>query len=119
MSRYYNMVVRIHGFDQQRTDRIKGAACDEWEFDNWNFHVGNLTASADGKLCSGETEEAFAERLTKAVWAGNGGYCAVEVHATYLEELPYESHCLDEDDYARLLSTATKSAETQEDRTHG
>ncbi len=44
MSRFYNMVVRIRGFDQQRTDRIKDAACDEWEFDSWNFHDGNLTA---------------------------------------------------------------------------
>jgi hypothetical protein len=119
MSRYYNMAVRIRGFDQQRTDRIKGAACDEWEFDNWNFHDGNLTASADGKLCGGETEEAFAERLAKAVWAANGGYCEVEVNATYLEELPCETHCLDEDDYARLLSATDKPIETQEGHNNG
>jgi hypothetical protein len=119
MSRYYNMAVRIGGFDQQRTDRIKDAVCDEWEFDNWNFHAGNLTASADGKLCGGETEEAFAERLAKAVWAANGGYCEVEVNATYLEELPCETHCLDEDDYARLLSATDKPTEMQEGRSNG
>ena len=52
----------------------------------------------------GESEEEFAARVTHAVWKANGGYCEVEVTATYLEELPYTTHELDEDDYAQWKS---------------
>jgi hypothetical protein len=38
-----------------------------------------------------------------AIWRANGAYCDVTVDATYLESLPYETHCLSEADYARLI----------------
>ena len=41
-----------------------------------------------------------------AIWRANGGFCEVVVNATYLEELPYEIHALDEADYARLIQAA-------------
>ena len=43
-------------------------------------------------------------RLSKAVWAANGGYGVVEVHATCLEDLPYNHHCLDEDEYEEIVA---------------
>ena len=51
----------------------------------------------------GRSEEQFTERLSVAIWRANGGYCRVSVDATYLENLPYETHGLDESDYARLI----------------
>jgi hypothetical protein len=48
-------------------------------------------------------EEEFTERLSVAIWRANGAYCEVTVNATYLENLPYETHCLNEADYARLI----------------
>jgi hypothetical protein len=38
-----------------------------------------------------------------AIWRANGGYCEVVVNATYLEDLPYEIHTLDQTDYERLM----------------
>jgi hypothetical protein len=62
-----------------------------------------LQASASDWLCGGESEEQFTERLSVAIWRANGEFCEVVVNATYLEELPYESHTLDQDDYDRLI----------------
>ena len=110
MSRCYNMAVTITGAVRDRIDTIKQAAEDEWAFDAWFLDDdGVLTASADERLCGGETEEEFAQRLAKAIWEANGDYCRVGVDATCLEDLPYETYCLEEDDYQRLVSPAAAS----------
>jgi hypothetical protein len=109
MSRYYSMSVAITDARPDRFDEIRAAASAEWAFDDWQEFDGVLTASADDRLCSGETEPEFAERLARAVWAANGGACGVDVTATYLEELPSESYSLDESDYDRLI-TANEEA---------
>jgi hypothetical protein len=109
MSRYYNMSVTVTGARPDRFDEIRASASAEWAFDDWQEHDGVLTASADDRLCGGETEPEFAERLAKTVWAANGGPCGVDVTATYLEELPSESYSLDESDYDRLI-TANEEA---------
>jgi hypothetical protein len=106
MSRHYEMSVEITSFQPERTDAITAAAGEEWPFDDWNEYEGKLTASAEDSLCGGESEEEFAERLSLAIWKANTGFCEVTVRATYLEELPYEEHCLGEDDYTRLMTSA-------------
>ena len=104
MSRYYSMSVTITGADANRFDPIMAAASAEWKFDDWYSQKGVLTASGDAQLVGGETEEQFAERLTKAIWTANEGPCQVGVDATYLDDLPYESHSLGPDDYDRLMN---------------
>lgn len=103
MSRQYEMSVELVGCRPERVDAIKAAAGQEWEFTEWHDQEGTLTAAAEGSLCGGESEEEFTERLSLAVWKANGAYCEVTVNATYLEDLPYETHCLDQSDYERLL----------------
>ena len=104
MSRYYNMAVAITGVAGPHHNAVREAAEDAWEFGDWYFNeAGVLMASGSGNLCAGETEEEFAERMAKAIWAANGDYCKVEVNAAYLEELSYETHCLEEHDYRGLM----------------
>ena len=103
MSRHYEMSVEISGHRPERADAIRAAATDQWEFIDWSDQDETLTASAEGSLCGGESEEEFTERLSVAIWRANGAYCDVTVDATYLESLPYETHCLNEADYARLI----------------
>ena len=110
MSRYYNMSVAVTDARPDRFEKIGAAASAEWAFDDWQEHDGVLTASADDRLCGGETEEEFAERLAKTVWAANGGPCQVDVTATCLEELPSESYSLDESDYARMITVNEEAA---------
>jgi hypothetical protein len=104
LSRAYSMTVEIAGHDLARKGAIQAAAAAVWPFEeDWIDNGERLQASGDGQLCGGETEEEFTERLSLAVWQANGAFCEVVVDATYLEELPYETHYLDEDDYARLM----------------
>ncbi len=53
----------------------------------------------EGYLCGGETEEQFVDRLAISVWKANNNYCHVEVEATYLDDLPYETHVRNREDY--------------------
>ena len=116
MSRFYEMSVEISGYDPAKAKEIQAAAEAEWSFDDW-WCAGadepgeTMHASAQGNLSGGESEEAFTERLSLAVWRANGGYCSVTVDATYLENLPYETHTLDEADYARLIQDNTERNE--------
>jgi len=108
MSRCYEMSVEISGHDPTRAEDIQAAAEKEWPFDDWWLADGEepgetMHASAQDNLCGGETEEGFTERLSVAIWRANGSYCHLTVDATYLEALPYETHSLDEADYARLI----------------
>ena len=105
MSRYYSMSVTITGALPDRFDPIMAAASAEWEFDDENVNDGVLTASGNAQLFGGETEEQFAERLTKAIWRANGGPCRVDLTATYLDELPCESYSLGAGDYDRLMNS--------------
>lgn len=104
MSRFYEMGVIITKHDPQKAAEIKKAAESQWPFTGWWVaDEDDLRASAQSTLTDGETEEEFVERVSVAIWKANGGYCDVEVNVTYLEDLPYERHHLDETDYSRLL----------------
>ena len=109
MSRFYEMRVEVSGHDPAKVAEIQAAAEQEWPFDNWwssgdeNPNAAEIHASAQDSLCGGESEERFVERLSLAIWRANGSYCHVSVDATYLENLPYETHVLDEADYVRLI----------------
>ena len=117
MSRYYEMNVTIDGFALTRKQRIVDACREEWEFEPDSFETyvevpgmppTRLTTFGRSSLCGGESESEFADRLSAAVWRANGGFCEVTVAATYLEELPYESHVRDEDDYKAWMRKAKR-----------
>jgi hypothetical protein len=114
MSRYYGMSVTICGHKPEAAEAIREAASDEWPFEEWHTFDGKLTAYAESNLCGGETEAEFTERLAVPVWLANGAYCDVSVDATYLDELPYDTHSLDEDDYARLIEGKAPHGEGSE-----
>ncbi len=112
MSRSYEMTVKIRGANPDRVEAVKKAAESEWAFDVWYpldhpDDPRNFAADGSGNLCAGEIEEEFAERLTRAVWKANGGYCEVEVRALCLDNLPYESYVLDEGEYEELVGNAS------------
>jgi len=112
MSRYYGMNVTISGHNPAFFEEIKVAAGEEWPFEEWSNSDEQLTAYAEDNLCGGESEELFTERLSVAIWRTNGAYCDVTVDATYLETLPYETHCLNEADYSRLINTRRGTLQT-------
>ena len=108
MSRFYDMTVEISGHDPEKASEIQAAAKEHWPFTDWWFQdEGTMQSSAQDYLCGGLSEEEFTERLGVAIWRANGGFCEVSVDATFLEDLPYEVHTLDESDYARLTQQET------------
>ena len=101
----YNMAVTLIDVKCENVDRVKEAANAEWPWSlsDW-YKRSNLTyAIADGHFDDSETIDEFAQRLAKAIWIANGGYCAIDVVATELVERPYEMHSFDESDY-RILT---------------
>ena len=111
MSRLYEMRVRVTDFKKRKLNRIEKACLEQWSFDSEEFSmevdsksIQGLTGKGIGALCGGESEEEFADRLAVAIWKANGGYCEVEVQALYLEDMPYEQHVREEDDYKRLMN---------------
>ena len=105
MSRCYGMSIKITGHDKNKACAIFDAIKKEWEFQDEFFQdvpadnnePNFLSAYGESFLCGGEEE--FTDRVALAVWKANNGYCRVEVTATYLEDLPYETHIRDEDDF--------------------
>ncbi len=116
MSRYYEMHLRVHGANPDRVDGVKNVAAEEWSFDGW-YPLGSpdnptsFVSSGEGRLCAGVAEEEFAESLARAIWEANGGYCEVEVRATYLENLPCETYSFDEEAFEELAGKNGKAAE--------
>ena len=116
MSCQYSMAVTITEFDDVTTPDIVEAVRREWAFDDPDLYRNDrgrpekLSFSGDGWLAGGETEEEFALRLSKAVWAANGDYCVVEVNAACLEDLPYNHHCFDEDEYEQIVQASSSDS---------
>ena len=102
MSCNYSMTVIISAPKPDRTAAIQQAAAGEWDFDDWHHDGGQMFGYGDGRLCAGESEE-FADRLARAIWSANGGFCEIELRTTYLDDLPQVDYCRSEEDYRRLM----------------
>ena len=108
MSRNYNMSVTVGKFIAEKATTIREAAKQQWNFDGWaerprSGDEPNLIGWGDDRLCAGESEEEFVDRLCKVIWQANGTYCEVEVQAVYLDDLPHECYFPNRDDYRRLM----------------
>ena len=109
MSRFYEMSVTIGEYNPEKEGIIQNAAQEQWPFnEDWqeghNPDIGEPSTFnyGQGNLCGGESEEEFKDRLAKAIWKANKGFCKVSVRATYMEDLPFEEYDVDEEDYERL-----------------
>lgn len=105
MSRRYDMCITVDHF-KSVADLVKteGVISDCWTVDYSNqirTDVSTLSLEAGGEnyLCGGESEEEFAARVSEAVWEELGYFVEVTVRATYLEEIPFETHICSEDEY--------------------
>lgn len=106
MSRAYSMNVKVEGVNTKQTAKIIddvlmmecGAEDCGWVYDH------EYNSAFDMCLCGGESEEQFADRISKSIWKALGKYHPICVTETYLEDLPYEMYSKDEDDYNQLMA---------------
>lgn len=105
MSRFYSMTVTVSNYDPEKEAQIQEAAEEDWPFaDWWRGGEAEMQASGQDNLCGGATEEDFTKQLSLAIWKANEAYCDVTVNATCLESLPFDTHTLSKEDYARLMN---------------
>jgi hypothetical protein len=118
------MRVCVSGYDPAKTDAIRAAASDEWPFDDWWQSATSeiipglrwqteMETVADGNLGSKETERAFAQSLSKAIWLANGDYCRVSVEATSLDHAPFTEYAFDEEVYEQLMADRAKDSDPE------
>ncbi|GEM_PF-1558989 len=102
MSRYYLMSVEVHKPNPACVHDVEIAAKNEWPFNEWNWSEADklMSSYAESSLSGGEGEDEFADRLTKAIWKANGGYCPVLVYAACLDDLPINFYELKKEDFA-------------------
>ena len=114
MSQTYQMDVFLKNVDARKVGDVAKLAGAEWPFGEWNHDhragqddgLIDLDARGVGSLAGGEEPDEFADRLALAVWAANGGYCAVEVYSTYMEDLPQDQHKRGRREFRRLSRQA-------------
>jgi hypothetical protein len=104
MSRAYRMNITVNDARLDRHQSIREMIQTEWKLDDWSVTNGEIYAEGESCLVGGETEEEFADRVTKAIWRANAAYCPVMVMAICLEELPHETHVRDQEDFERLVT---------------
>jgi len=103
MSRWYAMNFRVETADltEKEIDKVKDEIGELWGIDTSDMNIFDNTLEAQGEnsLCEGESEDEFAYRAVHKIWKTLGRYIPIEVRATCLENIPYESYEFDEDDY--------------------
>lgn len=95
MSRTYEMMITVQGCTDEQREPVFEALQEVWNIsDEWGGqgeHGLELTFVGESSLCGGETEDEFFRRVVKRLRKIDNGF-GVEVKATYLENLPYETY---------------------------
>lgn len=112
MSIEYDMGISIRDYNSEKEENIIAAWRNEWHPD---AEVSSALLKDDdgddrltifpsnGFLIGGESEEEFCERVSKAIWKANGGYCPLEVTCIYLENPPVETHLMNKEVYESIM----------------
>jgi len=107
MSRSYEMAIKVGGIKKEKFHAVMDFLEGEWFRDEaldirHKFEFGFLDNS-DGatvnfqiiqqlSLCGGETEDEFGERIYEGILEINEIDFSMELEATYLDDLPFETY---------------------------
>jgi len=105
---YWSKISLSFTCEVSKADKIHEAVQEFWDFADITT---NMIPDKDGYAnvyISGEDRSSHScfdetlEEIVHAVWKVNGAYCDVGVQSLYLEELPWEDHLFNEEDYANF-----------------
>jgi len=98
------MSIIVEKYNEEKVNEIEEAINSNWNLNDFSVYNNELYAVGENNLCGGESEEEFANRMSKAIWEANDAYCEININATYLEDLPYESYNFDEEEYKEYIT---------------
>jgi hypothetical protein len=109
MQRFYRVYLSISPLGQTELDKALCAIRESWTHPHWirkleRNQVYLLQVGAEADFCDNLSEEAFAQRLSVAIWKKVGRYVKVVVDAA-AEDLPGDCFELNEIDYRKLMRT--------------
>jgi len=97
MSRAYHMDIFIENYDSGKSEEIDEAVTEIWNIEGSYKRKEEIHLYGDGNLSGGASEEDFMKEVTIAVFKANEAACDIRIHATYMEDLPYEYHSIEKD----------------------
>jgi len=113
MSRKYELALDVYvpGYDSE-LERKTFEACQSLfpfeDFEVWDSFREDgrrMVMVACGELATDDfPSSVFARKLAEAVWKATGRFLRVELRATDLEDLPYDTTVMDEDDFRQWKS---------------
>lgn len=104
MSRHYNMNISVQNIkDEKMKNRIVEILKENWDgTGSWYPELEELNFWGEDNLCGGEGEDEFAERIAKELCKISTDL-ELDVHATYLEDLPYNTYSFSQEKMKKLL----------------
>jgi len=113
MSRRYEMTIEVHSPNEAKEAAIHEAIEGHRTVDDYWDNKGSIVCCGDSNLTGGESEQAFARRVSHAIWRANGAYCSVDVRCVYLEDPPTETYTFDEEDYDKWKKAQSPAPNTK------
>ena len=102
MSRRYHMEITVKSLNPKQHAQAEELLCLDEEREKLSSgSFGNLIVEGETILGGGRTEEEFTQGIAEYIWEELGEFHEVVVVATYLENLPYETHTAEREDYER------------------
>ncbi len=123
VSRYYDMSISIEGYQKEKQAKIVKAAQEMWPGldtldQSARFMAADkgwvMFAGGEGSLSGGQKE--FAQEFAQAIWQANQDFCRVEIEATYLDDLPFETYSFGEEDYQKTVEAEEKQPDQTQER---
>ncbi len=95
------IMLYIEGISEGCQDAVEKSANEQWPFQIWNQYGSYVFATGEGFFHPHENEE-LADRLSRAIWDANHGYCAIEIQEACVEIRPQHTYRRNRSDYDRL-----------------
>ena len=94
MGREYDMLITVTGHDLEKDPDVRDAILGMWTIDGYS----RSPDEGETNLVAWDMLGRIATDVANAVFKANGKKCHVEVVATFLDDLPYETYTFGPDD---------------------
>ena len=110
MGAYFKLSVRVDRVPESKADKIIDDANTHWNFtesckqktDITDKKCNTVDIYLEGEMsCGYSLLDEHIESIVVGIWDNLGEYRDITVQSLCLEDLPWEDHCLNEEDYSK------------------